>query len=300
MHSEKFVEYAEEKLKLMQFLKLSKREKIELLADGVKEPSLRRFALNARVNTIPEFIDYIRKITEDDAILVKRREFGNFRSRPIQSNVSSDKLCTPCKKRDHLVQECRMAKITCFKCKQVGHYSSTCPTTKTEPRGTLNHMVQEESTEPMGVPEPAAASSVHMVENGTPYIGVRNLGHRDKVFCALVDTGSPISLVRKSIYEKFLGANKLQINANIHLKGINNLSIKIYGKICDQINLDKLGGYWFDVILLVVDDNTIAFDMLLERDFFRGANIRLVYQNGKRLNLSILLRRIKKLMQFFP
>jgi len=131
--------------------------------------------------------------------LVKRCEFGDFRSRPIQSNVSSDKLCTHCKKRGHLMQECRTAKITCFKCKQVRHYSSTYPTTKTEPRVTLNHLVQEESIEPTRVLEPAkmAASSVHVIENGTPYIAVRSLGHGDKAFYPLVNTGSPVSLIRK-------------------------------------------------------------------------------------------------------
>lgn len=41
-YSEKFIDYVEEKLKLMQFLNLSEREQIELLADGVKDaPKIR-------------------------------------------------------------------------------------------------------------------------------------------------------------------------------------------------------------------------------------------------------------------
>lgn len=45
-HAEKFVEYAEAKLNLMQFLTLSEKEKIELLADGVKDYILRKMVLN--------------------------------------------------------------------------------------------------------------------------------------------------------------------------------------------------------------------------------------------------------------
>lgn len=40
---EKFVDYAEAKLKIMQFLNLTEKEKVQLLANGVKDPALCRF-----------------------------------------------------------------------------------------------------------------------------------------------------------------------------------------------------------------------------------------------------------------
>jgi len=280
MRSESFIDYAEDKLKLMQFLKLTEREKIELLADEVKEPTLRRFALDARVNTVTEFLEHIRRITEDN-IPFKRLDNNDPRQQLKRTNNTSDKLCSHCKKPGHLVQNCRTAKITCFRCGQVGHYSSACPSAKSEFKSTLNHLAQEEGGETSGEPESseAASSNVCVIENKTSFITVHSLGRRDKAFCALVDTGSPVSLVKKSIYDKFLNVNKLlQVKSNLHLKGINNSVIKIYGKI--QIILEKLEGHWFDISLLVVDDNTISFDMLLGRDFLCGANIRLIYQNG--------------------
>lgn len=65
VHMEKFIDYAEDKLRLMQFLTLTEREQIELLADGVKEPSLRRLVLNSGAETVPDFIEQVR-ITEDN------------------------------------------------------------------------------------------------------------------------------------------------------------------------------------------------------------------------------------------
>lgn len=118
----------------------------------------------------------------------------------------------------------------------------------------------------------------------------------------MIDTGSPVSLVIKSIYQKFFKDNKLlQKNDYPNLKGIdnsaikvhgmifdqiclekgvNNSAIKVHGKIFDQICLEKLPSYWFDVSLLIVEDSTITFDVLLGRDFFYDSHICLIYENG--------------------
>jgi len=47
---------------------VSEKEKIELLADGIKEPFLRSLALGFWGSSIPDFINYIRKISEDNAV----------------------------------------------------------------------------------------------------------------------------------------------------------------------------------------------------------------------------------------
>lgn len=283
-HSEKFMDYAEDKLKLMQFLKLTEKEKIELLADGVKDPSLRKFALNTWASTVPDFIDYIRKITED-SVVTRRPDQG---SKPVLKTAAyhKDRTCTHCKKTGHWVADCRLVKLTCYNCGQRGHLSSACTKKrKTEPGSILNHLTQETREEAAGpedsFPEETASNNIYLIENDTPYVTVYSLGNKFKSFCALVDTGSPVSLIKKSIYSKYFGNNKLlQNRENLNLKGINNSAIVTYGKICDQICLEKLTDQWFDVTLLVVDDNAIAFDMLLGREFFNKTKIKLTYQKG--------------------
>jgi hypothetical protein len=73
----------------------------------------------------------------------------------------------------------------------------------------------------------------------------------------------------------------LQVEKNFILKGINNSAITVYGKIHEQICLEKIKNQWFDAIFFVVDDNTIAFDMLLGREFFTNSKLKLTFQNGR-------------------
>lgn len=124
-NSEKFTDYVEEKLKLMQFLNLSEREQIELLADGVKEPTLRRFVLDTRAVTIPDFIERVRRITENN-IPGRRQESGDYRSLARRDGVTN-KVCTHYKKSGHLVQDCRIAKLNCLQMRKTGAFEVCVP-----------------------------------------------------------------------------------------------------------------------------------------------------------------------------
>jgi hypothetical protein len=271
----------------MQFLNLSEKEKIELLADGVRDPFLRRFALDTGASSVPNFIAHIRKITEDSVLV--RRQTSDLNVRTNVKQVAQEMLCSHCKKKGHLVKDCRVANGTCFGCGQKGHLLSACPKRKGESGSTLNHLVQEsseptlEETEALTAAEAGlAADSVCLIQNVTPYISVSSLENRNRIFCALVDTGSPVNLIRKSIYNKYFISNKLlQVEKNFTLKGINNSAITVYGKIHEQICLEKIKNQWFDAIFFVVDDNTIAFDMLLGREFFTNSKLKLTFQNGR-------------------
>lgn len=61
-NAEKFLNYAVDKLNLMQFLQLSEREKIEMLTDGVKNLALRRFVIDMQTETVPRFISRKRRM----------------------------------------------------------------------------------------------------------------------------------------------------------------------------------------------------------------------------------------------
>ncbi|XP_076385878.1 uncharacterized protein LOC143264115 [Megachile rotundata] len=294
IYSEKFADYAEDKLKLLQSLKLTEKEKIELLADGVKDPSLRRFALDSWATTVPEFIEHIRRITEDTVV---RRPEQSRRSFPAVPPSANHMICTYCKKTGHQAKDRRLAQSTCYNCGQRGHLSHGCSRKKTAaPDPTLNLLAEGALVEdPIeegslarntdSVEEPclmsAAANNINFVRKDVPYINVYSLGNMSKPLRTLVDTGSPVSLVRKSVYTKHFADSKLlRVRDDLNLKGINNSSLTVYGKICDQIQLEKLEDQWFDITLLVVNDDTISFDMLLGREFFVETQIRVTYHNG--------------------
>lgn len=68
MRDEKFADYAAEKMYLMVPLRLSNKDQIELLVDGVKEPTLRMIILGASFSDISDLVNHVRKITEDKVI----------------------------------------------------------------------------------------------------------------------------------------------------------------------------------------------------------------------------------------
>jgi len=113
-HSERFVEYAEDKLRLMQLLTLTEREQIELLADGVRDPHLRRLVLTTWAQTVPEFIEQVRRMT-DDEVQARIRDGRRWRvdGRPL---MAGDGVCYNCKKPGHLARHCRMPRLSCFSC----------------------------------------------------------------------------------------------------------------------------------------------------------------------------------------
>lgn len=72
-HSEKFRDYAEAKLDLMQSLNLSEKEKIKFLTDSVKDYQLRKMVLHMWITNVPDFTELVRQITEIRNHREKRR-----------------------------------------------------------------------------------------------------------------------------------------------------------------------------------------------------------------------------------
>ncbi|XP_026829124.1 uncharacterized protein LOC113562826 [Ooceraea biroi] len=125
------------------------------------------------------------------------------------SGVSQEKTCFTCKKPGHSAKDCKMAGVTCFKCGQPGHISSSCPKKNTGKRETLNLVEEAKSsatTTPMIEQEEEAAASIYKIvkskEKGL-CVRVKSVDSELNNFGALVDTGSPVNLVKKSIFDKF-------------------------------------------------------------------------------------------------
>lgn len=151
----------------------------------------------------------------------------------------------------------------------------------------MNHLdealaTETKESEEANDPKTAASSGVYTIEREPPYISDFRFSNKNKSFCALIGTGSPVSLIKKSVYNKYFSENKLlQVRGYSNFKGINNSKVTIHGRIQDQICLEKWNDQWWDIALLVVDDTIITFDMLLGREFFIGTKLKLIYQNDK-------------------
>lgn len=283
-HTEKFIEYAEAKLNLMQLLSLSEREKIELLADGVKDFHLRRMVLNIWIENVSDFIDHVRRITED-SVIMRRGELPKYtarRANGTSSSTDAEKTCFTCKKSGHLSKDCRIAKVTCFKCGRTGHLSTTCPRKENRQVATLNpeeQVASSSTTEQLMAPYPTKdVLQIGTTSGAKSCVQIRRANNEKTQIRALIDTGSPVNLIKKSVYEKFFGNRELlKVKKESSYKGINESPILIYGKIYDQIILDDIKDTWFDITFLVVDDKTMRHDIIIGCEFINNANLRLIY-----------------------
>jgi len=285
-HSERFVEYAEDKLRLMQLLTLTEREQIELLADGVRDPHLRRLVLTTWAQTVPEFIEQVRRMTDD--------EVGNRDGRRGRVDgrllMAGDGVCYNCKRPGHMAKDCRVPRLSCFNCGHRGHKSSACPRRNGNQGTTLHHIHQEQNRQRPSSPEQSVLSVSQLaikmptgLSNQDNFcINVRAVNSDSVRLRALLDTGSSVNLVRHSVYlQSFVNAELCKINNNIVLKGVNDSKIIVFGEIQTQIHIDQLPNAVFNIALLVVADDTMIYDVIIGREFLDNSKLRLIYSNGK-------------------
>jgi len=104
------------------------------------------------------------------------------------------------------------------------------------------------------------------------------LHNKNVAIPALVDTGSPVNLIKKSIHKKFFCNRDLfKVKKGNSYKGINESPLLVYGKIYDQIILENLNNSWFDITFLVVDDKTMRYDVIIGREFINNANLKFIF-----------------------
>lgn len=107
---------------------------------------------------------------------------------------------------------------------------------------------------------------------------IRRLYNNNVTIPALIDTGSPVNLIKKSIHDKFFNDRDLfRVKNGNNYKGINESPLLVYGRIYDQIILENLNDLWFNITFLVVDDKTMRYDVIIGREFINNAKIYLKF-----------------------
>lgn len=140
MHSkEKFIDYANDKLNLMQFLDLSERDQIDLIAAGIKLPIIQVAAVDTRLERTSDFLEHMRRITEATVM----RSDNGYRSQTSRSSGSGsmvtagsprDIVCQNCQRKGHSAKDCRLVNVVCHHCQQPGHTRPQCPSRSERPK----------------------------------------------------------------------------------------------------------------------------------------------------------------------
>lgn len=123
---EKFVEYANDKLDIMQSLELTEKDQINLLTSGIRDPSIRAIALTVMNESLSQFLERMRIITE--SMRENTSKFvTNTPSKATSTQFNRTVQCYNCGRKGHLAKDCRSTKVTCFKCHKEDHLSLQCP-----------------------------------------------------------------------------------------------------------------------------------------------------------------------------
>ncbi|XP_026829817.1 uncharacterized protein LOC113563025 [Ooceraea biroi] len=280
---ESFQEYAMDRLTLMHSLDLSAKDSIHLLTGGIGNQALRATAAALRVETIDEFLDGMHNIT---AVTTEnfKGQFSNQRTLNTEEQRSNGGG-----KVGHLAKHCRTAGTFCVYCRSQGHLRNDCPKLKrkeqqgctSQPTAAGAVSTVQAAQDPSNTIALVRESGEIIKINGSPLKIVKFNGSDCNLF-ALLDTGSPVSFVRSDIYNMFFTRSAESLNPpNIMYRAVNNTPIQIYGSKEISISLEQIPAVEFKVDLHVLQDTSLATEIILGRDFLDKHNISATYRpNG--------------------
>lgn len=310
-NKEKFSQYANEKLDLMHALDLASGDQINLLANGIRDPYLRALALTVRG---------CGAISGSNAVDDRKSRGGtSSSSSDNQSGKGWSKArgprCDNCHRTGHSARDCRARKIVCYRCQQEGHISSQCPrggypgTARSRGMATVSTveatdvdaghpvaaireaeqcMARRSIQGPNGRHESAIDKIETIVrQNETrrdivPTVRIVEIDNNPINLKAVIDTGSPISIVTEAVVNDKLSNMRVQAwSSDLLFKGVNETNVKILGSILAKIKVEFMENIECSIKLLVVPERTISNQILLGRDFLfeNNLNLSLSYEN---------------------
>ena len=162
--------------------------------------------------------------------------------------------CVNCGAVNHRTQECpdiHKGK-RCFKCNEYGHIARSC-----------------RSTSQQRYPE-----NVSCISKEAPSMQIEVELYSQKIW-SLVDTGSDVSLLRKSVYKSLISAPVLE-NKVLRLNGLGQHLLYTCGYLKAVVNINSL---YFNLICHIVEDSAINHDKLIGKNFLNNVKVKIT--NGK-------------------
>lgn len=274
-NNEDVLEYCHDKIKMSKDLDLDIEDTKELLFDGMKAVTNDFFDyLLCRSHSsvdelLIDIINYVQLRNEQHSLeidgvcsLVKtvcKQENNNGGNSNMATDCSkSDRACFNCGSKTHTLSDClleRSPKDVCYNCGSTTHRWSDCPGRNT---GSIQHKQSQDGLlkEYMYKPAYNIKLCVRFANNSI-------------IVNALVDSGSPISLIKSSYVGK---CYRQPFMNNINISGINGTKLNIKSVlIVDVLMLN------FNIkkkqIFYVVGSETMSAECLLGRDGICGLDI---------------------------
>lgn len=260
-----------------------------MLIGGITHNSLRVTALALRVGTVEEFLEKMRHIAT--GISDGERKHTPNQAKSGNSNKGKEMVCRNCGKAGHDHKECR-GSVTCFYCKTKGHMQFDCPNMKKkDEREKQPSRVQvTQAAASIAVEEGDSVAAVQEVvaiaEAGTremtidnPLITISEICGQPCELSTLIDTGSPVSFIKCSVFEKIVKPFRADLKpVNRILTNLSSEPLNILGVVKVKIILSPLKDNVFEIDLFVLDNTAVEADLILGREFLHGEGLTLVYR----------------------
>lgn len=204
-------------------------------------------------------------------------------------------VCKNCKK-GHSHQECRSDPI-CFYCKAKGHRLYECPLVK-QKGARPPTMARQQAGVAAGVTQitetdETSAEVVATVreqpgitlELSSPIVEVIEVGGQNCKLAAMLDTGSPVSFIKRETYNKLIKLRDACLEpSNRRFKDLGNNVLKIDGLVRTTIVIRDLGDQVLPIKLYVLYGNSFPGDIIIGREFLYEQRVKLEYELYKNRN----------------
>lgn len=288
---ESFLDYATDKLALIQRMKLSDRDAIHLLINGISNLAIKASAAAFSTDSLDVFLEKMQRITSFCEEPLKKMSFNTRSSRFKEADVRIGKVEEFTVSTDKMPLQQKAERLnTCVYCHGRDHVRADCPKLKRKqqlgrsasPAQESPVALVEESPEQLSPTVACVCEEPRRVIMDSSTIQVIEVNDSPASISALVDTGSPISFISPSIFERFFSSSGTLTAPNVSYKALDNGLIKIKGVVCSNIRLELLSDVVLSGNFHVLLSKNLPSQVILGRDFLEENNIFLVIDLSKK------------------
>lgn len=252
---ETMAEYIQAKVILSARLDLPDKELIQYIVAGAGDEATQnqlRMGHFQSVDVILQQIGTMRKPPQSTTVHRPHdrqwRAAADYRQQPTQPQQWQERRCYRCNLKGHMANQCTSeigaGQGVCYICGVAGHMARDC----------------------------SAGNQINQIGVGGKYINfVVNFNDRTMTWRGLIDTGSPISLIRECSCGEYIPNNNFN-----NFRGLNRTKLNVLGLITRVVGFD---GKRRDIDFYIVPDYTIDYNVLLGRDFLNQFRGRLLFDH---------------------
>ncbi|KAL4149769.1 hypothetical protein QTP88_003637 [Uroleucon formosanum] len=311
--SENVLEYFHEKMHLCSSLELSFSETKTQVLEGLYSKELSMHLLSRNHTDADELLNDIisfERLYASRALRIRQSTSAPKEPSPktpaltrttdTQQTATSNsiacgpvRICFNCGSKSHIASSCtkpRIEKGACYQCGSTTHQRSKCPslvrTTKRQEETSKDGATNDGESRVMNVNYERPESTQ---DHPGPYKVVCECNFPIDpdtlcgiTFVAIIDTGSPISLLKRELLPNNSDVIK-PLDNSCNFSGINGTKLELLGIFETEIFIH---GDMFNLRFYIVPGNTMVMNAILGRDFVNKPNVNLCFQNGSvRLNV---------------